>query len=342
MLFIDILIPTYNGGFRIGRTLESLLGMLPVENLDWRVTVIDNNSTDDTRDIVNGYIRRFDGRLQYIFEKQQGRGCALNRGLSATRGDVVAMVDDDETVAAEWLGVIASTFRENPDVDFAGGPYIPVWPDNMAPPAWLPPDRAGVLGNTYDPEIGLRPLRFGAEYKGVLMGGNAAIRRQAFGRVGYYSVHLGRTHKRLLSCEDDDLQERLLSGGLNGLFVPAMRIYHWIPRTRITKPYFRRWSLWHAYSKAIMDAMHPKRVATVFGVPRWMVGAAVWRTGSFLKGPAERFSAELLWWDLAGYALACFIERRTISRLSAAVQIQSRHQEINSPRTTVAFGNDRR
>jgi glycosyltransferase involved in cell wall biosynthesis len=51
------------------------------------VTVVDNNSTDATREVVKASMPAFGGRLRYLFEKNQGKSWALNSGIAATSGD---------------------------------------------------------------------------------------------------------------------------------------------------------------------------------------------------------------------------------------------------------------
>ncbi len=78
-----------------------------------------------------------------------------------------------------------------------------------------------------------------ASYPGILMGGNAVIRRDALTRAGKYSTALSRTGTRLLGCEDEDMYHRLLARGAHGRYVPDLVIFHHVPATRLTKRYFR-------------------------------------------------------------------------------------------------------
>ena len=59
---LDVIIPTYNRHEMLRRTLNSLLAAEVPHGLDVRVTVVDNNSTDQTRQTVEDYTKRFGGR----------------------------------------------------------------------------------------------------------------------------------------------------------------------------------------------------------------------------------------------------------------------------------------
>jgi glycosyltransferase involved in cell wall biosynthesis len=314
---LDVVIPTHNRATLLGRTLESLLAAERPNGLDVGVTVVDNRSTDDTRVVVESFMGRFAGHLRYLYESKPGRSHALNAGIIATHGDLIAMIDDDEEVDRVWLLTIAAAFEE-PTTDFIGGPYVPRWGGDR--PAWL--------GTAYGAAIGWvdgGPVmrQFGPEFEGILMGGNAVVRRSVLDRVGLYSVDLGRTPDgRLLSCEDRDMFDRLLMAGARGFYRPDLAILHYVPPERMTKRYFRRWSFWHGVSLGILDRRQPNDVRYLLGVPRYKFGVAVRGTidtARMLLGqwePARTFKNELAWWDLAG-----FIYGKHIHRLSAGQQV---------------------
>ena len=211
------------------------------------------------------------------------------------------MIDDDEEVDRRWFVTIADAFRD-PATDFIGGPYVPRWGGDR--PAWL--------GTSYKAAIGwvdggpdIRP--FGPRFEGILMGGNAVIRRSILDRVGPYSAELGRSSDgRLLSCEDRDMYDRLLAIGAKGFYRPDLVIFHYVPPERLTKSYFRRWCFWHAVSLGVLDRRRPEPVPYFFGVPRYMVGIAVRAAGDTMRRllrpePARTFHNELAWWDLLGF-----------------------------------------
>src|SRR4051794_15146130 len=146
---LDVVIPTYNRATLLARTCESLLAADRPDGLDVWVTVVDNRSTDATRAVVNSFMPRFDGRLQYVYESKAGRSHALNAGIASTAGDLVGMIDDDEEIDRQWYTIIAAAFAD-PSVDFIGGPYLPRWGGDR--PAWVgKPHRAPRRGGGNGP-----------------------------------------------------------------------------------------------------------------------------------------------------------------------------------------------
>src|SRR6266496_1162264 len=121
---IDVIIPTFNRAELLRRTLASLASAVRPAGFEVRVTVVDNNSNDHTRLVVDEWRDQFQGALNYLFEARQGRSHALNAGIRATSAEIVGMIDDDEEVCAGWF-VEAHRFFSRDDVDFIGGPYLP-------------------------------------------------------------------------------------------------------------------------------------------------------------------------------------------------------------------------
>ena len=310
-LRIDVIIPTYNRCGLLRIALDSFLKAHVPSGLDARVVVVDNNSKDDTRNVVRTYEPKFQGRLRYIFEQRQGRSCALNAGIAGTNGDLVGMIDDDEQIDERWFETVREWFSRS-DIDFIGGPYKPAW--ETTPPAWLPLNLPGIIG-IIDEVHEVRT--FGLDYQGMLNGGNAIVRRSVLEQVGTYSTQLGRTDKNLLSSEDDDMYQRLIAAGARGKYVPDLIIYHYIPASRLTKSYYRSWSFWKGVSRSVLNQQRREPVPHVFGVPRFLYGSALRDSGRAIKRAlvgklrsSEAFSAELGWWGLAG----CLYGRHVHSR----------------------------
>jgi glucosyl-dolichyl phosphate glucuronosyltransferase len=299
---LDVIVPTYNRHQMLKQTLNSLLrGQIP-SKLDVKVTVVDNNSTDNTRQVVEEWSQKFGGRLNYVFESRQGRSSALNAGIRSTDGDLVGMIDDDEEIDERWFTRVQDAFSQ-PDVDFVGGPYVPKW--GASPPAWLPMNYVGVIGWI---DGGNRVVPFDENYPGILMGGNAVLTRSIFERVGLYKTSLSRTGKRLLAGEDEDMYQRLREARARGFYLPDLIIHHYVPPERLTKRYFRKWCFWRGVSRGVLDREKQSPEVHLAGVPRWLYGEAMRSAMRMSKRaikrtvqPAEHFSDELAMWDLAGF-----------------------------------------
>lgn len=308
MISIDVVIPTYNRRPLLTRTLQSLLVAPVPANVDRRVIVVDNNSTDGTAGLVAEFIPRFAGELLYMFEARSGRSHALNAGIAAGSGAVIAMVDDDEEIDSTYFAALRRAFGSG-TLDFAGGPMLPRW--GAAIPDWLPLDQPGVIGWI---DAGKEVRRYGADFPGMLVGGNAVLTRRIANRVGPYATHLGRNSRRLMAGEDLEMYNRLLASGARGLYLPDLIVYHYVPPERLTRKYYRRWAFWRGVSGGIMDRDIREPVVYLAGLPRYRIGAAVRALPCALAGVCgiardrRRAVSDLMSViDLAGFALGRFV-----------------------------------
>jgi glycosyltransferase involved in cell wall biosynthesis len=237
----------------------------------------------------------FDGRLRYLFEKNQGKSRALNSGIAATSGDLLGIIDDDEEIDSNWFVCCFSAFAD-PAVDFIGGPMLPKW--SQPPPEWLPPDYPAVVGHY---EVCGEEWQYGPALSAVLVGGNALIRRSFLDKLGPspYSTKLGRIGRGLLAA-DTMFFERLLEADGRGFYNPDLIVWHYVQPHRLTKRYHRRWCFWEAVSVAFQDKLNPSSDVHLLGIPRWhfrmsLMGLARWARGLVLPGarPDVAFSGQL-------------------------------------------------
>ena len=306
----SVVIATYNRAADLRDTLASLAGLRP--DGPWEVIVVDNNSPDDTRDVVHAAARTFPVELRYLFEGRQGRSPALNTGMAAARGEIIVTTDDDVRVPADWL-TAAARGLETLKVDYVGGRVRPIW--GAPRPEWLA-DRGGrhwaVIALL---DYGDAPREFGTR---VPLGVNMAFHRSALERAGMLDPDTGRRAGTLLGQEVREWCIRARRAGLRGSYVPDMVVEHVIPAHRLTKAYFRRWFYWRGISRALLyqraglDMEDPEestvdiaRVAHVFGVPRYMFKRALltmkdWLLATIRGRRVEAFEHETWLWFFAG------------------------------------------
>ncbi len=94
---ISIITATYNSGATLRDTLESILSQ---SYRDFEVLIIDGGSTDCTKEIVDEYIPKFNGRLLWHTGKDRGLYDAMNKGIARATGDVVGILNSDDFYAA--------------------------------------------------------------------------------------------------------------------------------------------------------------------------------------------------------------------------------------------------
>ena len=78
--------------------------------MGWEILVVDNNSSDETRQVVEDLQRMYPDRIRYLFEAQQGISHARNSGIRNARGEILAFIDDDETAGVDWLQNLTASY----------------------------------------------------------------------------------------------------------------------------------------------------------------------------------------------------------------------------------------
>ena len=313
-----VLIATYNRATLLDQTLASLARMTVSAGLRWEAIVIDNNSSDATREVVEQQRRVFPVELRYLFEPRQGRSSALNTGIANARGRVLAFTDDDVRVADGWLDAACSPLLEPAGTTaYTGGPVRPIW--GAPPPRWLDLTRGDLWGTIAIQDHGRERFVY-EERRKVPLGANMAARKTFFETVGVFRPDLGRTGGRLvLGQEVPELLMRARTAGLRGAYIPEMEIEHHVPAARLTPRYFRKWWFGKGVSRAALARLQPitelgldlRRVPHVLGVPRYMYGSAMrdvlgWMKERMRGRHADAFRHQMMLAYFAGYFWAVF------------------------------------
>ena len=89
-ILFTVIIPTYNRAGVLGKAIESILAQTYT---NWELIIVDDGSTDNTRDIVSMYD---DNRIRYFYKKNEERSIARNYGVSKANGDYLSFLDDDD------------------------------------------------------------------------------------------------------------------------------------------------------------------------------------------------------------------------------------------------------
>jgi glucosyl-dolichyl phosphate glucuronosyltransferase len=301
---ISVILCTYNRSVRLTTALESVSASQLPRQVDWEVLVVDNNSEDDTRTVVEGFCRKHE-RFRYIFEPNQGLSNARNAGIGEAKGEIIAFVDDDVTVDQNWLHNLTEQLH---DGQWAGaGGRIRAQQDFKLP-EWVriegPFAMGGSLAALFDRGDEAREL-FEPPY-----GTNMAYRESVFEKYGHFRTDLGRSADNLIGKEDTEFGERLLRAGERLWYAPSAIIYHPLLPERLTKKYFLAW--WFGCGQAMIreKGVQPGR----WGIPRHVLtsGMVVLSALRWLRtrNPAERFFWKCWTWMYAGKTLENYRKAR--------------------------------
>jgi glycosyltransferase involved in cell wall biosynthesis len=273
---ITMVISTYNRSEMLSEALANAL-FQESRGVPYEVIVVDNNSTDATREVVARYVAEGHKNLRYIFEPRQGVSYARNAGLASARSEIIAFADDDVLVAKDWIYTIRRVFEEHPDVDCIGGRVFPAW--RATAPRWLTREHWMPLGLQ---DYGDEPLSINKERPLCLVSANLAFRREVFRHTGLFAPELQRIKDNIGSMEDAELLERYWASGRKCLYVPELIVQTHVTVERMTRAYHRRWHSGHGHFYAITRSDEFERSSSrLFDVPAHLyrqaaIDAAVW------------------------------------------------------------------
>jgi glucosyl-dolichyl phosphate glucuronosyltransferase len=298
---ITVVLCTYNRDRSLRVALNSLAASVIPETLEWEILVVDNNSNDQTREIVEEFCNRHPGRFRYLFEAQQGKSYALNSGIREARGNVLAFTDDDVTVDPSWLQNLVAALQTD-EWAGVGGRVLPKW--DCSPPRWL----STASRHAFGPLVGFDPSPKACQLKEAPIGANMAYRREMFEKYGGFRTDLGPLAGKYGTNEDSEFGDRLLSEGERLRYEPSALVHHPVPRNRMEKQYFLRWWFHKGQGSIRQYGVRPGTRYYVSGIPLFLFrNLAVW-TFKWIVGinPAQRFSSKLNVWTKMGEIVECY------------------------------------
>jgi GT2 family glycosyltransferase len=305
---ISVLVCTYNRARNLAETIKSVLAQSFPDSETWETLVVDNNSNDQTRQVVEELQRQFPNRIRYIFEPNQGISNARNTAIRAACGEILAFIDDDETADANWLRNLTAQLHTS-EWAGAGGRVSP--PASFVPPEWLPTKGFFVGGPLASFDVG----KEAGQLNEPPFGANMAFRKEVFEKLGYFRPDLGRSGNNLISNEDTEFGRRVLAAGLRLRYEPSAVTYHPVEASRLQKEYFLLW--WFNKGKSdIREIGYQPNAKGLFGVPFRLVFAFVWGIGQWTASvePACRFTRKIEVWNCAGQILESFRQWRMVKQ----------------------------
>jgi glycosyltransferase involved in cell wall biosynthesis len=283
-IHISVIICTRNREASLGQTLKSLLTAVNLAMQDWELLVVtDRSSTDRTNNIAQEFAERFPGHVRLLVQPHSGKSDALNAGIRAARGQVLAFTDDDCLCDDGYLSGIRAVFSD-PAVHAVAARELADIEGRV--PSWLP-ERLG--------EYDLGEEFVEAPPGSILFGSNMVVRKHVFARVGGFRPDLGPGATGM--AEDYELSLRIRAAGYRLYYAPQILVRHHLSADRLT----RRFWLAREYRQGIsfahfipFERLHPawRRALPAWVYPVYYVKRTIviaWRAARlhFAGQPAE-------------------------------------------------------
>jgi glycosyltransferase involved in cell wall biosynthesis len=226
---ISVIIPTYNRAEMLGITIESFVNQqYPHDN--YEIIVSDNNSSDNTKEIVSEWQSKSDVRIKYIFEKRQGVHYARNSAAKIARGDILYFTDDDMIADRSLIEEIVKVFDLDPLIGSATGKIIGRF--DVTPPRWV----TKYLTNAY---LSLtakdKPEDLIVSRNDLVFSCHEAVRRDVFFQCGGFNPE--NTAGVWIGDGETGLGIKMKQAGYKFAYSSKSVIYHLIPEARTTLGY---------------------------------------------------------------------------------------------------------
>ena len=244
---ITAIVCTHNRAPYLRRCLDSLLNQtLPKEY--YEIVVIDNASTDTTRELCETYAQQ---GVRYILEPVLGLSRARNTGWKSANAEYVGYLDDDGIADPSWLDSALNAFlSRHPTPACVGGPIRLLW--ETPEPPWMNPSLRIPLGF----------LNWGTTPRIVkdnewLMGGYSFDPRNLLAMLGGFDERLGRQKGCLLSGEENLMYMRLRESGGYLFYEPGVSMSHHVTPDRTQPKWFYQRYFWGGVSDVILNRTAP-------------------------------------------------------------------------------------
>jgi glycosyltransferase involved in cell wall biosynthesis len=261
MCDISVILATYNRADSLDATLRALAD-LRTDSLSWELLVVDNNSSDRTGEVLDAHAGRLP--LRKLFERRQGKNCAMNFALDHAAGELLVFTDDDVTADPDWLVALLGASRR-PGFAAYGGAIHDVF--EVEPPPWLRRAIDGVIRfGQLDLGDADRPFPAGDGPAGANLAVPARVLREANLR---FDETLGPKGSRRVSGSEAELLQRLARAGGKFLYVAGARVLHRVPPTQLTTKYLLRRADWYGRGFAHWHGLPDG--PRCLGVPRFLL-----------------------------------------------------------------------
>jgi glycosyltransferase involved in cell wall biosynthesis len=294
MLKTSIIICTYNREAYLPKCLEHLR-LQTADRNSFEIVLINNNSSDNTDAICKAFQQNNpELNITYVIETTPGLSAARNCGIENSKGEILCFIDDDGFAVAEYVSIIQD-FAENPKYqDFIsfGGKVIPCYNEGKEP-LWLSKYIDGVVSKV---DLGEKIKDFDRKYPA---GCNMIFRRKFFEDYGGFNADL---HTR---GDDKFVFDKLKKAGLKTLYIPQLKVEHFIDDYRLEASFIKRLSKIIGQSEAIRlrnESFLQKLIK--FGEYLFKFGAACMLAIGFLFQGAvakSKFILMVRWYVIIGF-----------------------------------------
>jgi len=255
-MVLSITICTYNRIEYLKKCLKSILDQTQGSEII-EINIIDNNSTDTTKDYVTELQKQFP-EVNYFVEKRQGISFARNLSFEVCKGMFLAFVDDDAVINKNWLEALLNELKNQNENIIYGGPIYPNF--ESIPEDWI--DKDYFIRKFKDTDGFLGTIKS----KEGFSGGNMCIAKNLFLKSEKFNTEIGMTGGNLGLGEEPDFFYKLIMKNKDVKLynISEMSITHSEASYKLEKEYLRDRIILNANQFTKRTLFHENFLMTTF------------------------------------------------------------------------------
>lgn len=244
---LSIIVCTRNRAKQLATLIHCLGSQTDIENLNWEIIIVDNNSSDNTKEVSYAFCEGSNLKINYVFEEKIGLSYARNTGILASKGSLLLFIDDDVLIPKEFVANALFGINEYPEFHIFGFRILPEWPEARSrdlafkPPWWMKFKKPFGLIQSFLPihDHGVEALQYPNRFARNPIGACFIVKKEVFEKLGPFRENLGAGQSGL--CEDTEYFWYAMLNSFKILYWPHAVLYHTVDPKRLTVSYLHKW-----------------------------------------------------------------------------------------------------
>jgi|GEM_PF-3222997 len=246
---VSVVICCYNSAWVISKTLESLARQKTDAFLEWEIIAVDNNSSDQTREIIKEFKHSSVSlKIRIVHESNTGLSHARITGYQCAKYNVIIFCDDDTLLCPEYVETAKSLIESRSEIALCGGLGEAVF-ETVPDPRILPFMDQYATGRQ-------GPEAFSdITQKGYVFGAGMVVKKNVLDLIfsaGFQFQSTGRKGNVLLGGEDVELGLGIKAAGYLIYYSERLKYQHLLPSRRLTWEYLNRMAFGNGYSSVMI------------------------------------------------------------------------------------------
>ena len=244
---LSVIVSSRNRAKQLATLIQCLGSQKDIEKLRWEIVIVDNNSSDNTKEVAYAFCEGSNLKINYIFEPKTGLSYARNTGVLASKGSFLLFVDDDVLIPAEFISNALFGVQEFNEFHIFGFKVLPDFEEirshnpKFKPPFWMTFKKPFNISQSFLPvhDLGSEPLSYPNRITNNPLGACFLVKKEVFEKLGPFREDIGAGQSG--AHEDSEFFWYALINKFKILYWPYAALYHPVTPERLSVKYLHQW-----------------------------------------------------------------------------------------------------